>query len=155
MEAPRSRYRVEERNGRLVVTDTASGVPVSSLGAAPPPRGLDLAGGADRPIARVGGLRDSAGAFLVKRAAKSWDSEGRAVVAWEWEVNGRKRRWDAALDEAQQRRLGRALLAFVNAAAAGAVLVLAGLPFLAVLAAAPLLIRGWWGLSRLQSETSQ
>ena len=33
------------------------------------------------------------------------------MIAWEWGEKGGRRRWDARLDEAEQRRMGRALVA--------------------------------------------
>jgi hypothetical protein len=154
MEPPRSRYRVEEKDGRLVVIDTSTGERASSP-AAPPPASLGAPRAGAGPIAPGKGLGDAAADFLVKRATKGTDADGRAVLAWEWEVNGRRQRWATALDDGQQRRLGRALLAFVKAAIVAAFLIIVGLPLFAIIFAVPFLVRGWWGLSRLRSETSR
>jgi hypothetical protein len=108
MDAPKGRYRVEEKDGRLVVTDTLTGAPISQ----PPPRapGARSAG----PVSpRPPGLSDRLGRLLLRLVVSRWDDAGRAVIAWEWQQNGRTARWDAILDTAQQRRLGRALSAIL------------------------------------------
>ena len=152
MDAPKGRYRVEEKDGRLVVIDTASGRPISPPG--PPSSGA--APGRGGPIAPPPpGLADRLGRLLLHLAVSRWDEQGRAVVAWEWGENGRVSRWDAALDVRQQRRLGRALLAF----AAFPLLVflsIFGSPAL-LWPLMPLALAGtfWgvWSLVRLQRET--
>jgi hypothetical protein len=114
MDAPQGRYRVVEKDGRLVVIDNETGGPIPSSIATPPrPRGGNAS---PSPVAPAGpGPIDRAAGFLVTLAAREWDGEGRAIITWKWTRNGRERRWDAALDERQQRRLGRALLALVAA----------------------------------------
>src|SRR3954452_17575869 len=108
MDPPATRYRVIEKDGRLIVVD--NGVPISpSIGPPPPAR-------PGRPSpAPVGsgdsGAIDRFGRLVLTRVTREWDSQGRAVIAWQWEQNGVKKRWDAVLDEGQQRRLGRALVA--------------------------------------------
>jgi hypothetical protein len=104
MDAPKGRYRVEEKDGRLVVIDTATGARASSPGP-PPPRGSE-------PVTHEPGLFDRLGRMMLRLAVARWDEQGRAVIAWEWQENGKTKRWDATLDSAQQRRLSRALLAF-------------------------------------------
>lgn len=109
MDAPKGRYRVEEKDGRLVVIDTQTGAPISSPGIAPP-------GAAPRPLGPVAprgpALVDLIARPLLRLVVNHWEEGGRAVVAWEWEENGRRKSWHAALDPARQKRLGRSLLAF-------------------------------------------
>jgi hypothetical protein len=117
MEAPQGRYRVIEKDGRLVVIDNRTGNPHSSP-IAPPLAALRgrSAVSPPGPVALPGpGRLDRAAGFLLAAAAKEWDSEGRAVIAWEWGQAGESRRWDAALAEADQRLMGRALLALLAA----------------------------------------
>ncbi|HYJ83122.1 MAG TPA: hypothetical protein VEW26_09810 [Allosphingosinicella sp.] len=155
MDAPRGRYRVEEKDGRLVVIDTATGAPATSVTPPPTPR----AGGATGPgvIARPPGLVDRYGRLLLGLVVKSWDSEGRAVIAWEWEQNGRKQRWDAALDPTGQKRMGRALAAV----SAFPLLILLsifagfGLAFFLLPVALPATFWGIWAIMRLQRETER
>ncbi|HEX8623567.1 MAG TPA: hypothetical protein VF782_00670 [Allosphingosinicella sp.] len=109
MDAPKGRYRVEEKDGRLTVIDTLTGAPASSVRSRPGP-------GAPPPhrpgaVSRPPGLFERYGRLLLGLVVSRWDSEGRAVLGWEWEQNGRKQRWDAALGPAEQKRLGRALAA--------------------------------------------
>ena len=108
MDAPKSRYRIEEKDGRLVVTDTLTGAPVS----APPPKAPG-ARSAGTLSPRAPALTGRLGRLLLRLVVRRWDDAGRAVVAWEWQQNGRTARWDAILDAGQQRRLGRALTAIV------------------------------------------
>ena len=102
-----------------------------------------------RPIDRFGRL-------LLSLVVKRWDEEGRAVVAWEWEQNGLKKRWDAALGPAEQRRLGRALVAVC----AFPLFVLftifagAGLTWLLLPLALPATFWGVWAIMRLKRETA-
>ena len=107
------------------------------------------------PIAPGKGTLDTLADALVTMASKGYDSEGRAIVGWEWKSNLRTRRWDARLDAAQQRRFGRALLAMLatplpifafvlmNGAAMWGVLLLT----------IPAVIWGYQSISRLQKET--
>ncbi|HEX6374961.1 MAG TPA: hypothetical protein VFZ91_04495 [Allosphingosinicella sp.] len=113
MDAPKGRYRVVEKDGRLVVIDneTAGAIP-SSLGSLPSARPGRRSASPSGPVAPAGpGPIDRAADFLVACVADGWDAEGRAVIAREWGEAGRGQRWDALLGEAEQRRLGRALLA--------------------------------------------
>ncbi|MGZ8285233.1 MAG: hypothetical protein ACXW27_13095 [Allosphingosinicella sp.] len=113
MDAPKGRYRVVEKDGRLVVVDNQTGSPLpSSAGSLPGARpGRPVAGTAGPVAPRGPGPIDRAADFLLACAVTSWDSEGRAVLAWESGERGHGARWDAILGEAEQRRLGRALLA--------------------------------------------
>lgn len=104
MDAPKGRYRVEEKDGRLTVIDTLAGAPASPAGppgSAPP----------NRPgiVSSPPGSVDRYGRLLLGLVVTRWDEEGRAILAWEWEQNGRRQRWDAALGPSEQKRLGRAL----------------------------------------------
>lgn len=116
MDAPKGRYSVVEKDGRLVVIDNGTGAPIPSSVAPPPGRAGRGAGSAPTPISAADpGPLDRAAAFLLAVAAKEWDAQGRAIIAWRWRQNGQVKRWDAALDEAEQRRMGRALLALCAA----------------------------------------
>lgn len=153
MDAPKGRYSVVEKDGRLIVMDNRTGAPIEGSSALP-----ERVGPSAPPpvVAPVGSALDAATAFAVGLAASDWDEQGRAVIAWQWQENGKARRWDARLDGGGQRRLGRALLSLV---AAPLLLVLAVIPFglgaiwPALLLAAPFAIRGAWGLHRLQRDT--
>jgi hypothetical protein len=156
MEAPKGRYSVVEKDGRLVVIDNATGTPATS--SIPPPRSGrgERPGLSPAPIVPARGTIDAVADFLLALAVKEWDAEGKAVVAWEWKQNGKPKRWDARLDTTQQRRLGRALLSF----AAGPLLILsvillsgAAMWIALALTGVPVL----WGMAaigRLQSETA-
>lgn len=152
MDAPKGRYRVEEKDGRLVVIDTVTGAPASSVtpSAAPravPPRGPGV-------IARPLGLIDRYGRLLLRLVVKSWDDEGRAIIGWEWEQNGRKQRWDAALGPAEQRRLGRALAGVSAFPLLVLLSIFAGpLPWLFLPVALPATFWGVWSIMRLKRET--
>jgi hypothetical protein len=125
MEAPKGRYSVVEKDGRLIVIDNATGAP--AVPAMPSPRPGRPAGSsmptpspgrpmvASPPIVAAKGMLDSVADFLLTLAVKEWDSDGYAVVGWEWKENGKTKRWDARLDPARQRRLGRALLRLASA----------------------------------------
>lgn len=153
MDAPKGRYRVVEKDGRLTVVDSEAGAPASpaqspqSPGAAPrpPPAGLD----------RPPGLFDRYGRLLLSLVADRWDEDGRAILAWQWEQNGSTRRWDAALGPAEQKRMGRALAAVSAFPAFVLLTIFAGpgliwplLPF--ALASA---FWGVWAIMRLKRET--
>jgi hypothetical protein len=153
MDAPKGRYRVEEKDGRLTVIDTLTGAPASPVsrssapGVAPPHR--------PNAISSPPGLIDRYGRLLLALAVRSRDSQGRAVIAWEWEQNGRKQRWDAALGPAEQRRLGRAL-AGISAFPIFVLLTIftgAGLTWLLLPIALPATFWGTWSLMRLKRET--
>ena len=146
MDAPKGRYRVEEKDGRLTVIDTATGAPASSV--APRPLGPGA-------VSSPPGLLDRYGRRLLGLVVKSWDREGRAVLAWEWEQNGRKQRWDATLGPAEQKRLGRALVA-VSAFPLFVLFTIfagAGLTWLLLPFALPAVFWGVWTIMRLKRET--
>lgn len=150
MDAPQGRYRVVEKDGRLVVIDNRTGAPIPSSLASPPPARPGRPGvSPPSPVAPAGpGPADRAADFLVAVVAREWDAEGRAVIAWEWGDKAARHRWDAALDEAEQRRLGRALLALCAAPVLLLFLVFAegaALAFGALLTVPPLA----WGLVSL------
>lgn len=155
MDAPTGRYRVIEKDGRLIVIDNETGSPIPSSLASPPAR-VGGPSGSPSPIAPAGpGTLDRAAGLLLALAVRKWDEQGRAVIAWEWQENGRTRRWDAALDSGEQRRLGRILLLV---AATPAFLVLAmladtGLFGLAMLFAFPAMAWIVYSLRRLHRET--
>lgn len=114
MDAPKGRYSVVEKDGRLVVIDNGTGAPIPSTFAPPAARPGPARSSPPMPISDSGpGPVDRAADFVVAVAAREWDAEGRAVIAWKWTQNGEEKRWDAALDARQQRRLGRALLVLV------------------------------------------
>ncbi len=149
MDAPKGRYRVEEKDGRLTVIDTLTGAPISSPGAAaPPPKGPGI-------VSSPTGLFDRYGRLLLGLVVRRWDEQGRAVLAWEWEQNGRKQRWDAALGPAEQKRLGRALIA-VSAFPLFVLFTIfagAGLTWLLLPLALPATFWGIWAIMRLKRET--
>jgi hypothetical protein len=157
MDAPRGRYSVIEKDGRLVVIDNGTGAPIPSSIAPPPAvRGRTPAPGAS-PVAGAGpGAIDVAAGAILALAAKGWDSDGRAIIAWRWEQNNQEKRWDAALDQPQQRRMGRALLALCLAPPAVLLLMLAGGSGIGLLAVPALLFALWGALSlrRLYGETN-
>jgi len=151
MDAPKGRYRVEEKDGRLTVIDTATGAPATSVTArfqAGPP---DSPGAVSRPP----GLIDRYGRLLLSLVVRSWDKEGRAVLAWEWEQNGRKQRWDAVLGKTEQRPLRRALVAISAFPLVILFSIFAGfgLTFLLLPVALPATFWGVWAIMRLQRET--
>jgi hypothetical protein len=149
MEAPPSRYRVVERGGRLIVIDTATGE-ATGAGAAAAALRPDSA-----PVAAGWGLMAALADAAAGLAAKGRDPQGRMVIAWEWTQNGRTKRWDAALDPAQQRRLGRALLMLVAPVPLVILSFLGGQPFFGFVWAVPLVFVGAFGLKRLQSESQR
>jgi hypothetical protein len=157
MDAPKGRYRVVEKDGRLVVIDNETGSPLPSS-IAPPPTvrpGRSAAAPAG-PVAPAGpGPLDRAADFLLTLVVKQWDSEGRAVIAWESGERGKGSRWDARLDEAQQRRMGRALLALCAAPVFGLFFIFgdgAASGFGALLTL-PFVLWGAFALMRLRAET--
>jgi hypothetical protein len=157
MDAPQGRYRVVEKDGRLVVIDNETGAPIPSTVAQPPPP--RPGGGSPTPAGPVApagpGPVDRAADLMLALAAKRWDSQGRAVIAWEWRENNKVKRWDAALDQGQQRRLGRALLAIAAAPLALVLAVVTGgaLLGLAVILAFALAAPAAFSLRRLHRET--
>jgi hypothetical protein len=158
MDAPKGRYSVVEKDGRLVVIDNGTGTPIPSSVAPPPARPGRGASATASPVSgRDPGPIDRAADVLVALAAREWDDEGRAVIAWKWEQNGQKKRWDAALDERQQRRLGRALLALCAVVLLPAFILFAGsaASALAVLFILPPAAWGAVSLQRLYRETNE
>ena len=157
MDAPKGRYSVVEKDGRLVVIDNGTGAPIPSSVVPPAGRGPGLASPAG-PVGGAGpGALDRVAGLLLALVVRRWDEQGRAVIAWEWQENGRTRRWDAALDSGEQRRLGRTLLLV---AATPALLVLAmltdtGLFGLAMLFAFPAMAWIVHSLRRLHRETNR
>lgn len=146
MDAPKGRYRVEEKDGRLTVIDTATGAPASSV--TPRPTGPGA-------VSTPPGLADRYARLLLGLVVTKWDEEGRAILAWEWEQDGRKQRWDAALGRAEQKRLGRALAA-ISAFPIFVLLTIfagAGLTWLLLPVALAATFWGVWAIIRLQRET--
>lgn len=156
MDAPKGRYRVVEKDGRLVVIDNLTGGPIPSSIAPPPARPGRPAASPAGPVAPAGpGLIDRAADRLLALAVREWDEQGRAVVAWKWEQNGREKRWDAALDAGQQRRLGRALFALCSAPLVPLLIVFGDALTAAVGALLAVPLAGWGAirLHRLVRET--
>ena len=158
MDAPKGRYRVIEKDGRLVVIDNGTGAPIPSTIAPPQPgrtgHPVTLQPG---PVEPAGpGPIDRAAARLLALAVREWDPQGRAIVAWKWEVNGEERRWDAALDAPRQRRLGRALLALCSVPLVPLLLFFGGAwgAVMGMLLAGPLAGWGWVSLQGLVRETN-
>jgi hypothetical protein len=157
MDAPKGRYSVVEKDGRLVVIDNGTGAPIPSSIAIPPARAGRGAASSPAPVTAAGpGPLDRAADVLLAAAAKEWDGEGRAVIAWKWQQNGREKRWDAALDSGQQRRMGRALLALCAAPFMPIFLLLAdgAVAGLGVLLAVGPVLWGIMSLARLYAETN-
>ena len=90
MDAPKGRYRVEEKDGRLTVIDTVTGAPASAV--SPPARPGVAPTHRPGPVPAPTGLADRYARLLLGLVVTRWDPEGRAVLAWQWEQNGRKRR---------------------------------------------------------------
>lgn len=158
MDAPKGRYSVVEKDGRLVVIDNGTGAPIPST-VAPPPGGRPGRTGpsASAPVTGAGpGVTDRAADLLLRLAAREWDGEGRAVIAWKWRQNGQERRWNAALDQRQQRRMGQALLALAAAPLLPLILrFVGGTTFaFAILLISPLAAWGALSLRRLYRETN-
>jgi hypothetical protein len=148
MDAPPSRYRVIEKDGRLIVVETGTGAPAPSVAprsAVPRPSAA--------PMTEGKGLLDSVADAFAAGVSKGRDPEGRIIIAWEWKQNGRTKRWDAALDPGQQRRLGRALLAMLAPFPLVFALFAAGQPFFGLVITVPFIGWGAVALNRLQSET--
>ena len=152
MDAPQGRYRVIEKDGRLIVIDNGTGRPASTS-AIPPPSGRP--GLSASPVAPATSNLDSFADFLLRKVVREWDKEGRAVIHWNWKKNGKEQRWDALLDRGQQRRLGRALVALSTTFPLMIFLFIAGGVFFwfgAILALMPVV----WAIAaiaRLQRET--
>lgn len=157
MDAPKGRYSVIEKDGRLVVIDNGTGAPIPS--SFRPPAGRPGRSGPSpaAPVTGAGpGAVDRAADVLLALAVSRWDRDGRAVIAWKWQQNGQDRRWDAALDERQQRRMGRALLALAAAPLMPLFLLLAGSTAFALATLFLFPLAGWGALSlqRLYRETN-
>ena len=168
MDAPPSRYRIVEKDGRLIVIDNATGEVAS--GTTPPrPGGSPIAGPAKAssrgsggsPISSPGGTfttwRDGIGAFLLRMAVSEWDENGLAIVRWSWRRNGVEERWDAALDEDEQRRLARALTALATLPLFLILLIFGGGGWLFVPLAFTVVPVAWGGIAiaKLRAETNQ
>lgn len=149
MDAPKGRYRVEEKDGRLTVIDTVTGAPATSVTEPHPPRPPGAPGAIERPA----GLLDRYGRLLLSLAVRRWDEKGRALVRWEWEQNGQSRRWHAALGSAEQRRFGRALAAVTAFPILVLLTIVGGPGFWLLPIAFPLTVWGVWAITRLQRET--
>ena len=155
MDAPQGRYRVIEKDGRLVVIDNATGRPAST--SVPPPRaaGSGRPGQSSSPVAPAKGGLETLSDMLLHMAVREWDAEGRAVIHWQWTENGKAKSWDALLDPGQQRRLGLALVHLVAIPLPILLFALGGGSWIwlgFILAAYPLL-RGIRGIAKLQAET--
>ena len=122
MDAPPSRYRVIEKDGRLIVIDNQTGE--TAAGTTPPRPGTSpvpgqgrppVAGHGGSPVSNMSGTLatwlDRYSAILLRLAVSEWDDQGRAIIHWSWKSNGEEQRWDAGLDADEQRRLGRGLAA--------------------------------------------
>ena len=179
MEAPKGRYSVVEKDGRLIVIDNRTGTPAASntpsprpgrpggspAPVRPGPSPVPPRPGASRPsrrpplssspIAPGKGTLDTAADALVTMASKGFDGDGRAIIAWEWKSNNRTRRWEARLDPAQQRRLGRALLAICATPLPVFAFVLldGSAMWMALALTVPIIVWGFQSISRLQKET--
>jgi hypothetical protein len=179
MEAPKGRYSVIEKDGRLIVIDNLTGSPAvsnmlsprpgrpnaSSAPVRPSSSAAPVSASAPRapgrpplspsPIVAGKGMFDVAADALVTMASKGFDGDGRAIVAWEWKSNNKTRRWDARLDSAQQRRFGRALLAmFATPLPILAFVLLDGAAmWIALALSLPLMLWGFQSVARLQKET--
>lgn len=150
MEAPPTRYRVVEKDGRLIVIDTAGG---GTAGGASPIRPSLAPAGRAAPVMHGKGTFDSFADALAALTGKGRDAEGRLLIAWEWTRNGKRKRWNAALDPGQQRRLGRALIALGSPVPLVLLAFVSGWPFAGFLLALPLILSGAIRLNRLQRET--
>jgi hypothetical protein len=148
---PPGRYRVVEKNGRLVVVDNESGIAVPpTLARRAQAMG---AGGLPRPVRRS--VLDATAALMVRLVVRQWDEAGRAVIDWKWGEYGKTGSWHALLDEGQQRRFGRALLALAAAALLILAAFTAGLPLLGFAAALPLVLLGSRSVKRLKAESDE
>lgn len=154
MDAPQGRYRVVEKDGRLVVIDNGTGAPIPTTAA--PPRSPRGPAGSQAPIVAGKGLFDNMADALLALAVNRWDGEGRAIIAWEWKENGQPRRWDALLDSGQQRRLGRAMLSFTSISLPFLALMFGdGVAFgIALALALPTIFWGYRTLAKLRAETA-
>ena len=148
MDAPKGRYRVEEKDGRLTVIDTATGAPATSVTSPRPPQGQSA-------VAEPTGLLDRYARLLLALVVNRRDEEGRAILAWEWEQNGRKQRWDAALGPSEQKRLGRALVGVSAFPILALFTIVAGpgLLWWLLFLALPATFWGVWAIMRLKRET--
>lgn len=157
MDAPKGRYRVVEKDGRLIVIDNQAGGPIPASIDSPPGARPGGSSTSPSPLAPAGpGALDRVADFLLAVVVREWDSEGRAVIAWESGDKGNGSRWDARLDEAQQRRMGRALLALCVAPILAILFIFGNGAWLgfALLLTLPPVLWGAFGLARLYSETN-
>jgi len=130
MKPPPPRYRIVERNGRLIVTDTWQEArpvlpdqPITPMAGTPKPSLPAIS--TAMPGAGAGGLLDSAGARLVfALCAGATDSAGNPILTTAnfYDVEGPR---EIPLGPASVKRLGRWLLALVSALLAMAVLLYA------------------------------
>jgi len=156
IEAPKGRYRVVERGGRLIVTDVQTGQSASSAVQAAARAAEQRAGRGDSrsPAQASAELRPAAGDTAPRAAPPATGGDPAEQLANWWLGNRRDARGRlillvrgrpaVALDPAQAQRLGRPLLGM--ALAAGVALV-----FAAIWVSLYPLIIGVIGLSRLWS----
>jgi len=160
MDAPKTRYRVIEKQGRLIVIDTATGAPATPDAYAPPRQTGQPASFIELGSEPFERLAAAIANSIVKIAIRERTPEGDAIVDWNWTVNGRNRSWHARLDRDQERALGHALLQFVPLpiAAAGVILpfgsAVTGVSFLALLGAVPLAIFASLTIKGLQRDSA-
>ncbi|MEO7179102.1 MAG: hypothetical protein ABIW83_09675 [Allosphingosinicella sp.] len=158
MDAPKGRYRVVEKDGRLIVIDHQADGPTRPMAGMEPLAGRGgLPASPSGPVAPAGPRWvDRAADFLLACVATEWDGEGRAVIAWKRGEAGNEARWDARLDQAQQRRMGRALLALCATPVFLLFLIFGdgSLLFFAAPATLPFVISGAVALARLYAETN-
>lgn len=154
MDVPKTRYRVIERDRKLIVIDTWTGDPATKampLPASPSARSPGL------PRIAIGrGVFDRLALACARIGTKGRDAQGRALVRWDYKVNNKPRRWEAALDPAQELRFGRALMGLASFPATFLALFVPGVNMFAVLLLLPTLLWALWSfvrLSALQKET--
>ena len=154
MDAPPSRYRVIEKDGRLVVIDNATGKAASGI--TPTPRAGTPGRPGASPVAPGQSTLDSLAETLLRLVVRERDGEGRAVVHWSWKQNGQEKRWDAWLDPAEQKRLGRALVGIAAAPLLVPFFMFTSgfFFFLGILLAVGPVLWGFRTIGRLQRETA-
>jgi hypothetical protein len=154
MDAPQGRYKVVEKDGRLIVIDNATGQPAS--GTATPARPPTPGRSGSSPVAPAKSTIDSFADSLLRLAVREWDDQGRAIIHWSWKQNGKEQRWDAWLDQAEQKRFGRALVAIAAAPLFVFFFIFTSglLLWLGMLLTVGPVIWGFRSISRLQSETN-
>lgn len=168
MDAPPSRYRIVEKDGRLIVIDNSTGK-VASGTTQPRPGGSPIAGrpktsapgSGGSPISSPAGTltawRDGIGALLLRLTVSEWDENGLAIIHWSWKRNGVEQRWDAGLDEDEQRRLARALTALATLPLFLILLIFGGGGWLFVPLAFTVVPVAWGAIAiaKLRAETNQ